>query len=142
MYHLEDPMDKHKCEDDCFETRISFETFKSNVCPEIKEKGDLDFIIETLQSDEVGKYWTQKWYPEAYYLLSAIDYLCRVNDLPICTNYEEIRGTSLKKTIYPKDIELIAELSRETDIKEQAKAESIPEFIRFNIVEKEFRDVC
>ena len=48
----------------------------------------------------------------------------------------------MKKTIYPKDIELIAELSRETDIKEQAKAESILEFIRFNIVEKEFRDVC
>ena len=71
-----------------------------SACYEIKEKGDLDFIIETLQSDEVGKYWTQKWYPEAYYLLSAIDYLCRVNDLPICTNYEEIRGTSLKKTIY------------------------------------------
>ena len=38
------------------EARAAFETFKSNVCHSLKEKGDLDFIIDTLREDEVRKY--------------------------------------------------------------------------------------
>lgn len=124
------------------EIRVSFETFKSNVCHLVKEKGDIDFIIDTLQSDNIGRYWSHKWYPEAYYTLAMVDYLSRENQLPLCKNYDSIRSTSLKKTIYPRDIELAANLDPSLDIKEQAVAESIPEFIRFNIVEKEIRNVC
>ena len=92
------------------ETRVAFETFKSNICHAVKEKGDLDFIIDTLQADDVQKYWDRHWYPEAYYTLAMLDYLSRENKLPLCTNYENIRRTSLKKTIYPRDIELAARL--------------------------------
>lgn len=124
------------------ETRATFETFKSNLCHAVKEKGDLDFIIDTLQADDVGTYWKRKWYPEAYYTLAMVDYLCRENNLPLCQNYESIRMTSLKRTIYPRDIELAASLDLSLDVKAQSKSESIPEFIRFNIVEKEIRNVC
>ncbi len=124
------------------QTRAAFETFKSNVCHLVKEKGDIDFIIETLQADDIGRYWRLKWYPEAYYMLAMVDYLSRVNQLPLCKNYDSIRGTSLKETIFPRDIELTASLDPSLDIKTQAVAESIPEFIRFNIVEKEIRNVC
>ena len=75
-------------------------------------------------------------------MLAMLDYLCRINDLPLCSNYDHIRRTSLKKIIYPRDIELAAKLDKSLDIKEQAIKESIPEFIRFNIVEKEIRNVC
>lgn len=122
--------------------RVAFETFKSNVCHLVKEKGDIDFIIDTLQSDDIGQYWSRRWYPEAYYTLAMLDYLCRENQLPICKNYDSIRSTSLKETIFPRDIELTARLDPSLDIKEQAVAESIPEFMRFNIVEKEIRNVC
>lgn len=124
------------------ELRASFETFKSNVCHLVKEKGDIDFIIHTLQSDDIGRYWSCMWYPEAYYTLAMIDYLSRINQLPLCKNYDSIRSTSLKKTIFPRDIEMAASLDPSLDIKKQAIAESIPEFIRFNIVEKEIRNVC
>lgn len=124
------------------EIRASFETFKSNVCHIVKEKGDLDFIIDTLQADVIGTYWKRKWYPEAYYTLAMVDYLSRENNIPLCKNYESIRGTSLKQTIYPRDIELTANLDPDLNVKAQAVSESIPEFIRFNIVEKEVRNVC
>ena len=124
------------------EVRVAFETFKSNVCHLVKEKGDLDFIIDTLKSDDVGRYWSRKWYPEAYYTLAMLDSLSRENQLPLCKNYDSIRATSLKKPLFPRDIELAASLDHSLDIKEQAIAESIPEFIRFNIVEKEIRNVC
>lgn len=124
------------------EMRPAFETFKSNVCHMVKEKGDMDFIIETLQSDEIGRYWRRKWYPEAYYMLAMVDYLSRENQLPLCANYNSIRATSLKETVFPRDIELAARLDPSLNIKQQAIEESIPEFIRFNIVEKEIRDVC
>ena len=124
------------------EVRATFETFKSSVCHAVKEKGDLDFIIDTLREDVVRKYWERKRYPEAYYTLAILDYLSRENDLPLCSNYEKIRQTSLKEPIFPRDIELTARLDSSLDIKSQAILESIPEFIRFNIVEKDIRNVC
>lgn len=124
------------------EIRSAFETFKSNTCHLVNEKGDLKFIIETLEADDIGRYWSRKWYPEAYYILAMIDYLSRGNNLPLCTNYDSIRATSLKETIFPRDIELSARIDPSLNIKEQAIQESIPEFIRFNIVEKEIRNVC
>ena len=124
------------------EARAAFETFKSNVCHSLKEKGDLDFIIDTLREDEVRKYWERKWYPEAYYTLAMLDYLSRENDLPLCSNYESIRHTALKKPVFPRDIELAARIDPSLDVRAQAISESIPEFIRFNIVEKDVRNVC
>lgn len=124
------------------DNRVAFETFKSNVCHFVKEKGDIDFIIDTLKSDDIGQYWSRKWYPEAYYTLAMIDYLSRENHLPVCTNYDSIRSTSLKETLFPRDITLAASLDPSLDVREKAIAESIPEFIRFNIVEKEIRNVC
>ena len=122
--------------------RVAFETFKSNICHIVKEKGDINFIIDTLLGDDIGQYWSSKWYPEAYYTLAMVDYLCRENQLPICENYNFIRSTALKETIFPRDIELAARLDHSLDIKEQAVAEAIPEFMRFNIVEGEIRNVC
>lgn len=35
--------------------RCSFEAFKSNICHHVKDMGDIDFIIETLEADEIRK---------------------------------------------------------------------------------------
>lgn len=124
------------------ENRVSFETFKSNICHIVKTKGDIEFIIDTLEKDEVCKYWERKWYPEAYYTLAMVDYLSRLNHLPLCQNYNDIRNTSLKEPLFPRDISLAAKMDNTLDIREQAIKEAIPEFIRLNIVEKEIRNVC
>lgn len=124
------------------EQRTAFETFKSNVCHKVKELGDMDYIISTLQSDDVGRYWKMKWYPEAYYTLAMLDYLSREHDLPLCTKYSNIRSGRLKSPLFPRDIELAAKLDTSLDVRRQAMDEAIPEFMRFNIVEREIRNVC
>ncbi len=122
--------------------RCSFETFKGNVCHYVKAEGDIDFIIETLESRDIRRYWERQWYPEAFYLLAMVDYLSRENDLPLCEEYDDMRSCSLEEPIFPRDVSLAAKISPELNRKEMCVREAIPEFKRFNIMESEVRDVC
>lgn len=47
------------------EYRSSFEVFKSNICHKVKDVGDLDFIINTLESDIIVELFQKKRHPEA-----------------------------------------------------------------------------
>lgn len=124
-----------------FEKRLDFEVFKSNVCHRLKDVGDIDFIVDELQKDQVNEFWRKKWYAEAFYLLAMIDYLCRLNDIPMCTRYDDIRKRSLDKPLYPRDVLLASKLSNDINIRERSKREAIPEFLQFNIIESEVRNV-
>lgn len=121
--------------------RSKFETFKSNVCHLVRDKGDIDFIIDTLKSDKTRDYWRREWYPESFYLLAMVDYLSKENGLPLCREYDDIRSLTLSEPLYPRDIMLMAKLDASLDMREQSRKEAIPEFMRFNIVESEIRDV-
>lgn len=79
--------------------RSDFETFKSNICHLVKDRGDIDFIIDTLKEDKIRLYWDRKWYPESFYLLAMIDYLSRENELPLCQDYEDIRSCTLPEPL-------------------------------------------
>lgn len=122
--------------------RCSFETFKSNTCHNVKDKGDIDFIIETLETDEVRKLYNRSWHREALYLLAMVDYLSRINGLPVCTNYNDIRSTKLEKPYFPAGVVVSSVATGDESIKEKALADAIPEFLRFNIVESDVRNVC
>lgn len=122
--------------------RCSFETFKSNTCHHVKDMGDIDFIIETLEADEIRKLYERSWYREALYLLAMIDYLSRMNNLPLCTNYNDIRSQKLEKPYFPAGVVVSYAATGDESIKEKALANAIPEFLRFNIVESEVRNVC
>lgn len=122
--------------------RCSFEVFKSNICHRVNDVGDVDFIIETLESDEIRKLYNQQWNREAFYLLAMVDYLSRLNDLPACTNYNDIRKHKLEKICFPEGIIVASQVIGDERIKENAIKNAIPEFMRFNIVENEVRDVC
>lgn len=122
--------------------RCSFETFKSNTCHHVKDMGDIDFIIETLEADEIRKLYERSWYREALYLLAMVDYLSRINDIPICSNYNDIRSQKLEKPYFPAGVEISYAATGDESIKEEAVANAIPEFIRFNIVESEVFNVC
>ena len=121
--------------------RSNFEIFKSNVCHRVKELGDLDFIIETLESNIIRKYFDIEWYPESLYLLAMLDYISRMNDIPICTNYDDIRSCKLPKILYPAGILIMYELTKDKNYKLDSFENAIPEFKRFNIVENEVRNV-
>ena len=125
----------------CFIKRSSFEIFKSTVCHRVKELGDINFIIDTLESQDIRTYYNRKWYPESLYLLAMLDYLSRENDVPICDDYDDLRRCRLEKPVYPTGIlALSAAAQNDAAIKEAAKT-AIPEFMRFNIVENEVRNV-
>ena len=125
----------------CIESRINFELYKSNVCHKVKEKGDIPFIIETLENNTVRKLYDKKWYPESLYLLAMLDYISRENGVPICEEYNDIRKCKLQETVYPASILSAAAVSKNEDIKKKAYRQSIPEFRRFNIVENDVRNV-
>jgi len=121
--------------------RQSFETFKSNICHMVKDMGDIDFIIDTLESDKIRKLYQQRWYPESLYLLAMVDYLSRENDLPVCNEYNDIRSARLLEPLYPSSVIALSAFVRSEQPKQSSYAQAIPEFIRFNIVESEVRNV-
>lgn len=123
------------------EIRGSFETFKSNTCHYVKDRGDLDFIAEILESDEIRNLFNKHWYPEALYLLAMVDYLSRINDIPLCTKYNDLRSAKLERPIYPVGVLLYSEVLHSDEPLRSAEKAAIPEFRRFNIIESEVRNV-
>lgn len=123
------------------EYRHSFEVFKSNVCHYVKDTGELEFIIDVLEMDTIRKLYKKKWYPESLYLLGMLDYLSKENDLPMCTNYNDIRDHKLDQVVYPSSVLIQTAVMHNEHIKEEAKQKAIPEFMRFNIVESEVRNI-
>lgn len=74
-------------------------------------------------------------------MLGMVDYLSRENSLPICTNYNNIRRHKLAQPVYPSGVLIQASVMHSDEVKEKARQNAIPEFMRFNIVECEVRDV-
>ena len=125
----------------CFMKRSSFENFKSTICHRVKEYGDIDFIIDILESQDIRMYYERKWYPESLYLLAMLDYLSRENDIPLCDEYDDWRRCRLEKPVFPASILALGIASKKDDAMKQAVSEAIPEFKRFNIMESEVRNV-
>jgi len=121
--------------------RASFELFKSNVCHRLKELGDIGFLMDLLNKDEITKYYDLEWYPECLYLLAMLDYVSRLNKVPQCSQYDDLRAMKLSSVVYPSSV-LALDLATNGDTaKKQAWEKAIPEFKRFNIVENEIRNV-
>ena len=139
MESLIAPAVQHADED---RRRPSFELFKSNTCHMVKDMGDIPFIIQLLETNQIRKLYEKKWYPEALYLLAMLDYLSRENNVPVCKNYNDIRATKLQRLIYPASVVLLCKTLKSNAPKEECYRMAIPEFLRFNIVESEVRNVC
>ena len=123
------------------EHRSTFDVFKSNVCHRVKDMGDIDFIIGVLESNIIRQYYEKKWMAECLYLLAMVDYLSRENDLPLCVEYNDLRSKKLAKPLYPMSVVLADAVSHTTTHADRSYRAAIPEFIRFNIVESEIRNV-
>ena len=122
--------------------RHEFEWFKSETCHRVKREGDLNFIINVLESGEIRELFEMQWYPESLYLLAMVDYLSRENDLPICSDYADIRNMKMEKIIYPLGVFTRSYFAKNDYYLHKSVEEAIPEFIRHNIVEAEVRNVC
>lgn len=125
----------------CLGQRSSFDVFRSNICHLVKDMGDIDFIIDVLENDEISLLYEKKWYLETFYLLAMIDYLSNINQLPLCSKYNDIRKRKLQKKIYPQGVILKTLVLESNNPKVEAEKNAILEFKRFNIIECEVRDV-
>lgn len=123
------------------EKRTSFELYKSSVCHKLKELGDIPFIIDTLESNDIRTYYEKKWFPESLYLLAMLDYISKENNVPLCTDYDDLRSAKLEKTLYPASIIAMEAVGNKTS-KAEALLKAIPEFLKYNIVENEVRDIA
>jgi hypothetical protein len=104
--------------------------------------GNIPFLIDALSNDRVRELYNKNWYPEALYLLAMIDYIPRVNGVPLCKNYNTLRKARLEKTTYPVSVVTMCAAMKSNAPKERCMQVAIPEFLRFNIVECEVRDIC
>lgn len=112
------------------------------MCHQVKDLGDLNFIAQTLQNQQIDAFYQKGWYPEAFYLLGMVDYLCRENDLPICAEYRQLRTQRLAEPLFPKGVLLQTSLLKDDQIKQRSFELAIPEFKRFNIMENEARSLA
>lgn len=122
--------------------RCSFELFKSNVCHKLKELGDLNFLKDLFENNEIEYYYNLEWYPECLYLLAMADYISRINNIPLVGDYRIIRNMKLDNPVYPSSVLAIDLASSSNKAKKDAWNNSIPEFRRFNIIESEVRNVA
>ncbi len=121
--------------------RSNFENFKSTICHRLKDLGDIVFVIDTLESGDIRLYYEREWYAESLYLLAMLDYISRINDIPLSDEYDDLREQKLAQPVYPSSLLAISAASKTSDALTRAESTAIPEFKRFNIIENEVRNV-
>ena len=67
--------------------------------------------------------------------------MSRENGLPLCTDYDDLRQTKLKKPLYPFSVIIADAIVGDSKRTKNSIDKAIPEFARFNIVESEVRNV-
>lgn len=117
----------------------SFDLFKSNVCHELKELGDKEFLKKHLSNNTVINLYKEDKTLEALYLIAMLDFICNQYHLPIVEQYEEIRIFKMTKLIVPKSVYLLLK-SKSIKITNLFN-ECIDEFLSHNIMEANIYDV-
>ena len=70
-----------------------------------------------------------------------LDYLCRINSIPKCNEYEEYRNYKMNDIVLPRSVIITEKLVAGTEFREKCINNAIPELLNFNIVEGEIRNV-
>ena len=70
-----------------------------------------------------------------------LDYLSRENGVPLCDEYDDLRRCKLNKPIYPASIRAMCAVEESDAAMKRAAEAAIPEFMHFNIVESEIKNV-
>ena len=117
--------------------RSDFESFKSSLRHQLHEQGDLAFLERVITEDWINQFAQRQWMTETLYTLALVDYLCRINQLPLIKTYADYRTMRSSRPIYPNSLMVMSISDRR-----KALESSIPEFKRVNIVESDLRNVA
>ena len=118
-----------------------FECFKSNVCHFLKNNGDIDFLIKFLTDDVVTEFANHSLWRECLYCLAMIDYISNQNDVPLRTKYDRYRRLKFEKPLLPRSARLVSLILKNDDEIKEVYANAIPEFLKYNIIEGDVRNV-
>ena len=69
------------------------------------------------------------------------DYLRNENGIALCSDYDDIRATRLEEPVFPSSVLAMCAATGNDKSKEDALRKAIPEFLKYNIVESEVRNV-
>ncbi len=105
-----------------------FQTFRNNLHHDLKNQSFLEVAADILQKKRIDYYYQNDDIVKALYLLSLVDYVCRTNDIPTCSDYAFLRNKKLKDPFYIGDS------------KEFNNRKYIMEFKRHNIYEGDLTD--
>ena len=125
-----------------YNKRENYEVFKCNVCHHLKQVGDIQFLIDILKNNVIDTFYNNKWYGETLYMLAMFDYISRINEIPLCDKYNNMRKLKLSEIVYPTDVYCSFLLTNNDQILQESFDNGIPEFKRFNIIENEVRDIA
>lgn len=118
-----------------------FEAYKSNVCHFLHHLGDIGFIRTILADDTITQFARNNYGAWALYLLAMLDYISKENGVPVCTKYEYLRGQKLERLHIPDGIRINLELFGNQELFERTYKNAIPEFLKYNIMEGDVRNV-
>lgn len=115
--------------DDLVYEKEDFQTFRNKVHHELKDKGEIDTLLDILESRRIDYYLLHEDTLKAMYLLSLLDYLSKENQVPLCQEYAEFRKKSLKEPYYVGD-----------KFNRREYKNCIQEFVKHNIYEGDLYD--
>ena len=121
--------------------RCSFELFMFYIRQRLANMGDKKFVKIVITKKEIMQLYDMKWYPEAFYLLAMVDYLSKLHNIQIDSGYDQIRSQKLDTVIYPSGVLMSCEFFGTDELKRKAEFDSIPEFMKYNIVETDIRRI-
>lgn len=121
---------------------VNWECFKSSECHRLKRLGDLAYIQEVIQKEEIQEYWNDGIAPCSLYLLAMIDYLSKENNLPLDPQFDFYRKQSLKNWLIPLGIWTIWICTHDEEWIKESLQKAIPEFKKYKIIEGDIRNVA
>ena len=116
-----------------------YDLFKNNICVELKNIGEDEFLKKYLTNNRIRELYSANQLPECMYLLSMVDYLLNKKDLPLLKDFSDIRGFRLNKIYVSESVYRLLEQKavKYTDLYNDA----IPVFLIHNIIEADINDV-
>ena len=127
--------------------KMDTDLFKSEMCHMLKRLGDYNFIYEVISDNWVEYFWNKEWYFESLYVLAMIDYLTYIYKAPSYKPLDKYRCFKLSEPVYPFSMLLIDNINSNDNQKQKAIRECSEDecgrfFLKYNIVEKDIRDVA
>ena len=120
---------------------VEFRFFRNNLLHELKWNSALVTVDKIIKNREIDLYYKNGKKEYAYYLLALVDYVYRINGIPLYKKrYNSIRQEKLDKPFFVGS-DLIT-FNSVDEAEKELGITVIPEFRKFNIIEEDIFNVA